>query len=102
MGPTKEEREAGMIAENPTKTTGKTSFATLALLRDELKVQMHLAKAEFRDEWNHKLEPRFWELKTKLDRFEEASVETATELSSAVQLLFDELQNGYERIRKSL
>lgn len=91
-----------MIAETPAKTTEKTSFETLAVLRDELKVQMHLAKAEFRDEWNHKLEPRFWELKTKLDRFEEASVETAMELRSAVKLLIDELQNGYERIRKSL
>jgi hypothetical protein len=91
-----------MIAEHPTKTTGKTSFATLALLRDELKVQMHLAKAEFRDEWNQKLEPRFWELKTKLDRVEEASAETAVELRSAVKLLTEELKDGYERIRKSL
>ena len=91
-----------MTTETPTKSTEVISFDTLALLRDELKVQMHLAKAEFRDEWNHKLEPRFWELKTRLDRFEEASAETATELSSAVKLLFDELRDGYERIRKSL
>lgn len=103
MRPTKEdESEAGMIAETPTKTAEKTSFDTLALLRDELRLQMHLAKAELRDEWNQKLEPRFWELKTKLDRVEEASAETATELRSAVKLLTEELRDGYERIRKSL
>lgn len=91
-----------MITETPIKSSEKISFDTLALLRDELRLQMHLAKAEFRDEWNQKLEPRFWELKTKLDRIEEASVETAVELRSAVKLLIDELQDGYERIRKSL
>jgi hypothetical protein len=91
-----------MTTATPTQTTERTSFGTLAMLRDELKVQMHLAKAELRDEWNHKLEPRFWDLKTKLDRIEEASAETATELGSAIKLLIDELQEGYERIRKSL
>lgn len=91
-----------MIAETPAKTTEKNNFETLALLRDELRLQMHLAKAELRDEWNQKLEPRFWELKTKLDRFEEASAETASELRAAIKLLFNELQDGYERIRKSL
>ncbi len=91
-----------MTTATPTQTTEKTSFETLALLRDELRLQMHLAKAELRDEWNQKLEPRFWELKTKLDRIEEASAETATELGSAAKLLINELRNGYERIRKSL
>jgi hypothetical protein len=85
-----------------TKTAERTNFETLAQLRDELKVQVHLAQAEIRDEWNAKLEPRFSELKTKLDRFEEASVETAVELRSALWLLMDELRDGYERIRKSL
>ncbi len=102
MGPSKEERETGMIAETPTKTAESTRFTTLALLRDELRLQMHLAKAEFRDEWNHRLEPRFWELKSKLDRIEKASAETAVELRSAAKLLTDELRDGYERIRKSL
>ena len=85
-----------------TEIQEQKDFDTLAMLRDELRLQVHLAKAELRDEWNQKLEPRFWELKTKLDRVEEASAETATELRSAVKLLIDELQNGYERIRKSL
>jgi hypothetical protein len=91
-----------MTTATPTQTTERTSFDTLAVLRDELKVQMHLAKAELRDEWNRKLEPRYWDLKTKLDRIEEASAETATELGSAAKLLIDEIRDGYERIRKSL
>lgn len=91
-----------MITETTEKTTEKTTFETLALLRDELRLQMHLAKAELRDEWNQKLEPRFWELKSRLDRIEEASAETATEMGSAAKLLINELREGYERIRKSL
>jgi hypothetical protein len=91
-----------MITETPAKTAEKINFETLALLRDELRLQMHLAKAEFRDEWNQRLEPRFWQLKAKLDRIEEASAETAVELRSAAKLLTDELRDGYERIRKSL
>lgn len=85
-----------------TTTPERTKFDTLAQLRDELKVQMHLAKAELRDEWNETLEPRFWELKSKLDRFEEASVETAVELQSAMKSLMEEIREGYERIRKSM
>ena len=85
-----------------TTTPEKTKFETLAQVRDELKLQIHLAKADLRDEWNEKLEPKFWELKSKFDRFEEASVETAVELQSAMKSLMVELRDGYERLRKSL
>lgn len=88
--------------EVETTNTEKTKFEALAQLRDELKLQVHLAKADLRDEWNEKLEPKFWELKSKLGHLEEASVETAIELQSAMKSLMVELRDGYERIRKSL
>lgn len=80
----------------------KKEFDTLAMLRDELRLQMHLAKAEIRDEWNIRLEPTFRLLKTKLDRVEHASVETLNEMRPTLKTLTNELREGYERIRKSL
>lgn len=91
-----------MITGTETSSKERTQFNALAQLRDELRVQMHLAKTELRDEWNAKLEPKFTELTTKLDRFEAASTETATELRSVMKVLMDELRDGYERIRKAL
>ena len=38
--------------------------------RDELRVQMHLAKADARDEWE-KLEPKWDEFQEKLDKLED-------------------------------
>ncbi|HET9225504.1 MAG TPA: hypothetical protein VFR31_02470 [Thermoanaerobaculia bacterium] len=85
-----------------TEIQEKQEFDTLATLRDELRLQMHLAKAELRDEWNIRLEPTFRLLKTKLDRVEHASAETIEKMRPTLKALSDELREGYERIRKSL
>ena len=85
-----------------TEIQEKQEFDTLAMLRDELRLQMHLAKAELRDEWSSRLEPTFRLLKTKLDLVEHASVETLNEMRPTLKALSDELREGYERIRKSL
>lgn len=85
-----------------TEIQEKQDFDTLAMLRDELRLQMHLAKAELRDEWTSRLEPTFRLLKTKLDRVEQASAETLDEMRPTLKALSDELREGYERIRKSL
>lgn len=42
-------------------------FEELRTARDELRVQMHLAKAEIRDEWEEELEPKFQEAERKLE-----------------------------------
>lgn len=85
-----------------TEIKEKEEFDTLAMLRDELRLQMHLAKTELRDEWNIRLEPTFRLLKTKLDRVEQASAETLEEMRPTLKALIDELRVGYDRIRKSL
>lgn len=99
MEPGKEREAAPMIT---TEIKEKQEFETLATLRDELRLQLHLAKAELRDEWNTRLEPRYMELKTKLDRVEQASVETLNEMRPTLKALLNELRDGYERLRKSL
>ena len=85
-----------------TEIQEQKDFDTLAMLRDELRLQVHLAKAELRDEWNIRLEPTFRLLKMKLDRVEQASAETLEEMRPTLKALLDELREGYERIRKSL
>lgn len=85
-----------------TEIQEKQEFDTLAMLRDELRLQVHLAKAEIRDEWNIRLEPTFRLLKTKLDRVEQASAATLEEMRPTLKTLLEELREGYERIRKSL
>ena len=94
------DREAAMITT--TEIQEQKDFDTLAMLRDELRLQVHLAKAELRDEWNIRLEPTFRLLKMKLDRVEQASAETLDEMRPTLKALVDELREGYERIRKSL
>jgi hypothetical protein len=85
-----------------TEIQEQKDFDTLAMLRDELRLQVHLAKAELRDEWNIRLEPTFRLLKMKLDRVEQASAETLEEMRPTLKALLDELREGYELIRKSL
>ena len=83
-------------------TTPKlTGLEKLAQMRDELRVQIHLARLEARTEWE-RLEPKWWELEGKIDALEDASAETAKDLKAAAELMIEELEKGYERIRTIL
>lgn len=77
------------------------TVGTLAQLRDELKLQMHLAKADVKTEWE-KYEMKWKELQRKLAGVETASTATAKEVGEAIKLLMQELAKGYERIRAAL
>lgn len=85
-----------------TQTVERDTFETLARIRDELRLQMQLAKAEIRDEWEARLEPKWEELKGKMEAFEGASMESGKEVASAVKLLLEELGASYDRIRKAI
>lgn len=67
--------------------------------RDELRVKMHLAKADARDEWE-KLEGKWDEAQTKFAEVKKAVGESGESIEAAARLLADELLKGYERIRK--
>lgn len=85
-----------------TQTVERDTFDTLARIRDELRLQMHLAKAEIRDEWEVRLEPKWEELNGKMEAFEDASKESGKEVASALKLLLEELGASYDRIRKAV
>jgi hypothetical protein len=75
--------------------------SSLKQIRDELKVQIHLGKAEAKDEWE-KLEEKWQELKAHKETVAEAVEESAKDVGSALELVGGELKAGYERIKKLL
>jgi len=69
--------------------------------RDELQVQLHLAKADAKDEWT-RLESQWDEIKPKLEAAREEVGKTAESVGAALGLAIDELKKGYERLRSRL
>ena len=90
---------------NDTITNLKTEIAELVEKlrheRDELNLQLHLAKAEAREEW--------WYLEKKWEHFQEnsaivgdAALEASQEIGAATHKLGEELKNGYQHIREAI
>lgn len=77
----------------------KELLTKLEQQRDEIRVKMHLAKAEARDEWND-LEQKFERLKGRLGVMGEEADDAMEDINAAAGMLADELKKGYERIRK--
>jgi len=73
----------------------------LRRVRDELKVRIHLAKADAKDRWD-KLEHQFHRLEAKARQISQASEEPLRDVRDAVRLLIDEIRDGYRRIREAL
>lgn len=66
--------------------------------RDEVRVQMHLAKADARDEFE-RLEHEWDHVRAKLGVIGGEAEKAAVEVGSALRLAVDELRHGYERVR---
>lgn len=89
-----------MSNANDLKASVQRELDALARARDELKVQLHLAKAEAREEWG-KLEAAYTRLTGELTQATGDLKEPVRELSGAAKGVVDELKHGYERIRRS-
>ena len=73
----------------------------LRRVRDELKVRIHLAKADAKDRWD-KLEQQFHRLEAKARQISQVSEEPLRDVRDAARLLIDEIRDGYRRIREAL
>lgn len=73
----------------------------LKRLRDEVRVKLHLAKADARDEYE-RLEHEWEHVRAKLGVIGEEAGKTATEVGSALRVAVDELRQGYQRMRELL
>ncbi|QBQ53492.1 hypothetical protein [Nitrosococcus wardiae] len=70
--------------------------------RDELRVQMHLAKLEAQEEWEE-IEKRWdHEVKPKLDAVRDDTLESSKNIFNSLRSIAEEIENGYKRIKKDL
>ncbi|MCW5889504.1 MAG: hypothetical protein KIT14_03030 [bacterium] len=69
--------------------------------RDELRVRLHLAKADARDEWEA-LEKRWEHLRAETAVVGREAGHAAGDVGAATRLLLEEIQRGYQRIRALL
>ena len=69
--------------------------------RDEIRVQLNLAKAEIRDDWEES-EKKLAQLKTKADRLRRETGDVSRDVFEAAKLTAEEIKRGYDRIRKQL
>ena len=73
----------------------------LATQRDELRVQLHLLKAEARDEWDE-LEEKWHHFESTMGRVGASAKESAAEIGAASQQLGEELSQAYKRLKSAI
>lgn len=69
--------------------------------RDELRVQLHLARQDVRDEWDD-LDEYWQKFRQKLEDIREDADGVSEETRATAHKLGEELKSGYERIRDRL
>ena len=74
---------------------------SLEQLRDELKLQAHLFKADARERWIE-LEQQWDRLQDELKPVRGAAEGAARDISAAAANLFDTFRDSYDKLRKSL
>jgi hypothetical protein len=76
-------------------------LALLEKARDELKLQIHLAKADAKSEWA-KLETTWQRIQEQVQLTRNGTEQPMKDLGSAAKTLIDELRSGYARVREQL
>ena len=82
---------------------GSGAMATVYLVedlkqtRDELEVQMHLAAADARDEWQQ-VEKKWEHLRARLEVVGKAAEKSADEVGDALELVAQEIKKGYDYV----
>lgn len=69
--------------------------------RDELRVRVHLARAEFREEWDE-MERKWEHVEDRLGKVGHEAKESAGDVGAALTQVAEEIGAAYKRIRKSL
>ncbi|MDH5308165.1 MAG: CBS domain-containing protein [Myxococcales bacterium] len=80
---------------------GERELVDLRRLRDELRLQIHLGKAEARELWAD-LEQRWGEMEAKIREGAQRAEKPLDELGETARRIADEIRTGYRRIRKLL
>jgi len=69
--------------------------------RDELKLKMHLAKADAKAEWDN-AERKWEQIRTELKRAEQGGGEAMADVRDGAKKLVNEVTGAYERIRDQI
>lgn len=69
--------------------------------RDELRLKLHLGKAELKEEWEA-LEGKWEHLEGRMKDVTEEARESSREVGAAFGVVADELGEAYRRIRRKL
>jgi chromosome segregation ATPase len=84
-----------------TKSSLEQLISILKQERDELKLKMHLAEMDAKDEYE-RLSGNFDELTNQFEPLNSAVEESADNVFAALKLAAEEMKNGFHRIRKSM
>ncbi len=90
-----------MVDTKEIKESLQRELDALAKARDELKLQLKLAKNEARDEWS-RLETTFERLQNEVKRIGVDAKEPLKDIGAAARNLLDELKNGYSRVKSGV
>jgi len=83
------------------KETVQKELDLLGKARDELKLQLHLAKADAKSEWA-RLETTWQRVNEQLQLTRNGAEQPLKDISAAAKTLLEELRNGYARVREQL
>jgi ElaB/YqjD/DUF883 family membrane-anchored ribosome-binding protein len=83
------------------KDTLQRELDALSQARDELKLKLHLAKAEAKTEWN-KLESTWQRVQEEFQHTKSGAEQPLRDMGKAAKTLLEELRNGYARVREQL
>jgi hypothetical protein len=85
------------------RTQWQEVLADLERQRDELKLKLHLAKADARDEWARlRLDEKIATLRQRADAAGGEAKDAMKDIGIAADRLADEIREGLERVRKTL
>ena len=87
--------------EEEKKSRLQDELEKLEQMRDELRLQAHLFKADMKDEWEG-LEDKIGKIKQNLRPVQKAAEETLDDVGEATGLLIDSVFDGFKRLRNSL
>jgi chromosome segregation ATPase len=69
--------------------------------RDEIRIQIHLAKMDVKEEWE-KTETQFHALEAKIKEITADASDAKKDIAASATQLFEDIQAAYHRIRRHL
>ena len=85
--------DAKSISEDVKSEVNK-GIQQLGTLRDEVKLHLHLASLDAKQEWNEKLEPRINELQSSAQHMSDASRVAVTDLVKRVEQFYAKMRGS--------